>query len=149
METKNIDEKQIIDFLKQREKLLREELKKIEATISVIESSNMAILGRPSINFSSEQKKQAKIKTKKNNTKKLLPVIEFKENGKLDEKISYAINELKSASKDDILEVICDRQPNVDTEGLKNVLAVRLSYLIKNNKIKGKKEGRKYQYSLY
>jgi|GEM_PF-941439 len=149
MANETINEKQIIDFLKQREQLLREELKKIEATINVIESSNRVLSSQAvSADIPNPADDDIETEKRKPGTKKLTSVNTFRNNGKLDEKISYVLTKFKSAFKEDILEELLERQPDEDMLKLQNALGVRLSYLLKNNLIDAEKHGRKFKYKL-
>ena len=136
----NINEKQVIEFLKERQQLLKDELKKIENTINVIESSNVILSG------STPSRKAPKEVTA--STRKLEPIHEFKPHGRFDERIGYALTKLKSGYKEDILEVLLEEQPDTDILKLQNALGVRLSYLLKNGLIEGEKHGRKFKYTL-
>lgn len=136
----NINEKQVIEFLKERQQLLKDELKKIENTINVIESSNLILSGSSSVKRVSRDVQPS--------TKKLEPIKVFKPNGRFDERISYVLTKLKSGYKEDILDMLLEMQPDEDIVKLQNALGVRLSYLLKNDLIEGEKHGRKFKYSL-
>lgn len=145
--TDNINEKDIIQFLNQREQLLLDELKKIRATISVIESSGLVLNSNSDSKSSSSINKPLKVEKPVRSA--LKPVNEFVEKGKLDDKISFALAKLKKAYKEDILTVLIENQPAIDVVKLQNAVGVRLSYLLKNKMIAGAKHGRKFNYSLY
>ncbi|MFB5946617.1 soluble adenylyl cyclase-like protein [Albibacterium profundi] len=136
----NINEKQVIEFLRERQQLLKEELKKVENTISVIESSNIVLSGTTTAKKITRDVQPS--------TRKLEAVQEFKPHGRFDERISYALTKLKSAYKEDILEVLLEEQPDQDVVKLQNALGVRLSYLLKNNLIDAEKHGRKFYYTM-
>lgn len=143
----NINEEHIIQFLKQREQLLLEELKKVRATISVIQSSGLALNSNPYPKQPSAMIKPSKADLQIR--KALKPINEFLERGKLDDKISFALTKLKKAYKEEILDVLIENQPTIDVVKLQNAVGVRLSYLLKNNMIAGEKHGRKFNYSLH
>lgn len=136
----NINEKQVIEFLRERQQLLKEELKKVENTINVIESSNVVLAG------TTPARKIARDVPP--STRKLEAVNVFKPHGRFDERISYALTKLKSAYKEDILEVLLKEQPEQDVVKLQNALGVRLSYLLKNSLIDAEKHGRKFYYTM-
>lgn len=141
-----INEKQVIEFLRQRESMLEQELLKIRTTISVIDSSSLVLENIVSAGkvLPTEQPTGKSVIRKR-----LKPVGEFLVSGKLDEKISYAITKMKTAYKEDIIEVLIENQPSADIVKLQNAVGVRLSYLLKNDMIVGEKHGRKFSYSLY
>lgn len=136
----NINEKHVIGFLKERQRILKEELAKIENAISVIESSNLVLSGTVPTKTATRETAPS--------TKKLEPINEFKPHGRFDERISYVLTKLKSAYKEDLLDMLLELQPEEDVVKLTNALGVRLSYLLKNNLIVGEKHGRKFKYSL-
>lgn len=136
----NINEQQVIEFLRARQQLLKDELRKIENTINVIESSNVVLSGIAPTKRVAKDGQPA--------TKKLEPTKEFKPHGRFDERISYALTKVKAGYKEDILEVLLEEQPEEDIVKLQNALGVRLSYLLKNGLIAGEKHGRKFFYSL-
>lgn len=144
MVEENINEQQIIEFLKQREQLLKEELRKVRATINVLDSSSIA-LGN-SMAFEGGLKKSGTTRTVVR--KPLTPVNEYSPNARLDEKIAYALTQVKQGYKEDIIEVMLKEEPDLDLIKLQNAVGVRLSYLIKNELIEGEKHGRKFYYNL-
>jgi len=142
MRTDNITEKQVVEFLKQRQQQLKEELRSIEVTINTLTQSKPATL---SGNVKFEEDEDTK---KKKSGKALVPQQEFNANSKLDQKISYALTKIGSGYKDDILAVLNEAQPELDPYKLEKAVAVRLSYLLKNDFIQATKNGRSYKYSL-
>lgn len=144
--TTNVNEDQIIEFLKQREQLLQEELEKIRATINVIDSSSIILNKQLVSNVSTTENSSG---SKKSVSKILKPINDFPEKGKLDDKISFALTKVKKAYKEDILKVLIENQPTLDVVKLQNAVGVRLSYLLKNDMLSAKKYGRKFKYSLH
>ncbi|MEH6305382.1 soluble adenylyl cyclase-like protein [Olivibacter sp. CPCC 100613] len=147
MKAESITEKQVVEFLKLRQQQLREELKSIEVTINAIGQSK-------SVNFTGERVKNDlsevddSAKKRKIAGKALTPQDNFNVNSKLDQKISYALTKIGSGYKDDILEVLNKAQPDADPYKVEKAVAVRLSYLLKNDFIQATKHGRSYKYSL-
>lgn len=144
MVEENINEQQIIEFLRQREQLLKEELRKIRATISVLDSSSSAL--GSILAAEAAAKKSSSIRTVVR--KPLTPVHEYSAAARLDDKISYALTKLKQGYKEDIIAVMVENEPDLDMIKLQNAVGVRLSYLIKNDLIEGEKHGRKFYYNL-
>jgi len=142
----NVNEDQIIEFLKQREQLLQEELEKIRATINVIDSSSIILNKQLVSNIPSAEKSS---ESKKSISKELKSINDFPEKGKLDDKISFALTKLKKGYKEDIINVLIENQPTIDVVKLQNAVGVRLSYLLKNNMLAAEKYGRKFKYSLH
>lgn len=145
MRTEPINEKDILAFLKDREQLITEELRKVRAIIKVIESSSSVLSNDGEGNYagafrSSEPSKKVR--------KPLQRMDEYLKDGYLDEKISYALTQLGTGYKEDILEILVEKEPESNLVNLQNALGVRLSYLLKNDVIQGEKHGRKYQYTL-
>jgi len=140
----NLTERQVVDFLKQRQQQLKEEIKSIDITINAIMQKRYA-----SLNLTDdEDDHEEDPRRKKNIPKPLAPQPTFNINSKLDYKISYALTQLGAGYRDDILEVIHKAQPEIDPYKVEKAVAVRLSYLLKNEFIQAKKHGRSYKYSL-
>lgn len=142
----NITEKQVVEFLKQRQQQLKEELKSIEITINAITQSKTPSLISDKVKSDSDHEDEPR--RRKGTHRALVPQETFNINSKLDQKISYALTQLGSGYKDDILEVLNKAQPQVDPYKVEKAVAVRLSYLLKNEFIDATKHGRSYKYSL-
>lgn len=140
-----VTQQQVVAFLKQRQQQLSEELRSIEMTIN-------SILGGKSLSSSSYGTEtfgaEVGIPKKGKVIKALVPQEEFSPSSKLDQKISYALTQIGSGYKDDILAVLNNAQPEADPYKVEKAVAVRLSYLLKNEFIDGVKYGRSYKYSL-
>lgn len=146
MKAESITEKQVVEFLKQRQQQLKEELKSIEITINAITQSKSINLTNDKIK--SEVDEIEEPRRRKGTHKALTPQENFNINSKLDQKISYALTKIGSGYKDDILEVLNKAQPEIDPYKVEKAVAVRLSYLLKNDFIQATKHGRSYKYSL-
>lgn len=144
MKAENITEKQVVEFLRQRQQQLKDELRSIEITINTITQSKSASLTSQPVG---EQTEEAP-KRKKDGKKVLIPQEKFNPNSKLDQKISYALTQIGAGFKDEILDVLNKAQPEVDPYKVEKAVAVRLSYLLKNDFIQATKYGRSYKYSL-
>lgn len=155
MNSVHINEKVIVKYLEERKELLEQELRKVEATLSVINtfkpildetleemstSRALKALNRKSVLKASGKTSDANI----NPSKKYKPASKFK----LDDKINAALLKLTKGNKDEIFEKILEEFPDSDPRKTENTLAVRLSYLLKNNLLIGEKVGRLYTYSL-
>lgn len=147
MKAESITEKQVVEFLKLRQQQLKEELKSIEVTINAIAQSKSVNLGNDRNKSDSPDTDDA-TKKRKTASKALAPQENFNVNSKLDQKISYALTKIGSGYKDDILEVLNQAQPEADPYKVEKAVAVRLSYLLKNDFIQATKHGRSYKYSL-
>ncbi|GAA4793857.1 hypothetical protein GCM10023231_22750 [Olivibacter ginsenosidimutans] len=142
MKTDNITEKQVVEFLKLRQQQLKEELKSIEVTINAIGQTKTLGLSGGGADYSTDTF------GKKGVDKALKPQEKFNINSKLDQKISYALTKIGAGYKDDILDVINKAQPEMDPYKVEKAVAVRLSYLLKNDFIQATKNGRSYKYSF-
>lgn len=147
MKTESITEKQVVEFLKLRQQQLREELKSIEVTINAIAQTKSVNLVNDKIKTELSDTEEVSRK-RKGTAKALPPQDDFNVNSKLDQKISYALTKIGSGYKDDILEVLNKAQPEADPYKVEKAVAVRLSYLLKNDFIQATKHGRSYKYSL-
>lgn len=146
MNVSKISEKQILTFLEFRRERLIEEVEKIDLTINTLKSSaNILTDNGPLV-----ERKERTIFSKKpiSSAKKLVPQEVFNPFSKLDQKIAYALTTIERGNKEDILKVLSDKQPELDSNKIEKALAVRLSYLLKNNLIDAEKVSRNYQYSL-
>jgi len=140
-----LTEKQVVEFLKQRQQQLKEELKSIDITIHAIAQKRYIPLND---RMEDEEDDLEDPRRKKKIHKPLEVQPNFNINSKLDYKISYALTKLGSGYREDILDVIHKAQPEIDPYKVEKAVAVRLSYLLKNEFIKAKKYGRSYKYSL-
>ncbi|WP_134090691.1 soluble adenylyl cyclase-like protein [Olivibacter sp. XZL3] len=137
-----VQENQVIDYLKEMRETLLQEIKSIDKTIEGITGnsvSDLTAIVTPSTNYAFESKASNKV---------LQPVEEFDPHSKLDNKISYALTNVGQGFKEDILDVLQQAQPDLDPYKLEKVVAVRLSYLLKNGFIEGRKIGRRFEYSF-
>lgn len=137
-----MNETDVIEFLENRSRLLASEKKKVDDAISVIQSSSRALA---EVTSAAPERKSSPAKA---SDKVLGRISEFNPKGKLDDKISFALSTSKSGLKEDIMKVLTEQQPDLDVNKLRNALGVRLSYLLKNGRIAGKKQGRTYHYRL-
>jgi len=142
--TGQISEQQVIHYLKQMRSTLLKEIKSIDQIIEGMTDMHH----RNRWSFPNQQQidqaTQAHI-----SKKKLSPTEKFDPAAKLDCKISFALTNVGQGFKEDILDILQKAQPNLDAYKLKKVLAVRLSYLLKNGLIDGRKIGRRYEYALF
>lgn len=129
----------VIDFLKEKRKEIEQKLMHISAVINLIENKGTDL--RPFIENGNQEVEKRFRKLKSNDN--------YSHKSKLDQKIAYALTMLGSADKDAILNKILEVDKEFERYKLEKFLAVRLSYLLKNDKVIGVKSGRKYNYSLY
>jgi len=142
--TNQVNERQVIDYLKKMRISLIEEIKSIDKIIDGMIGNN----GFSSKTLQNLQNGLTEEDLARFTKKKLIPVEKFHPQSKLDQKISYALTNVGQGFKEDILDVLHRQQPDLDAHKLEKVLAVRLSYLLKNGLIEGKKIGRRYEYAL-
>jgi len=143
MKPGSIIERQVIEFLRQRQRQLKEELKSIEITIQTIGQTKSADLSNDDLGDHIDTPFE-----KRGTNNALKPEENFNISSKLDQKISYALTKIGSGYREDILEVINKAQPEMDPYKVEKAVAVRLSYLLKNDFIQAVKHGRSYKYSL-
>ncbi|WP_158795939.1 soluble adenylyl cyclase-like protein [Pedobacter sp. L105] len=144
MEDENITEKQLISFLLNKQKILKNELKKVELALEALSVEPHLYL-----TFNDNDQEGVQNQSFINAIKQNLSFTEeFDPNSKLDYKIAFALSQEERLTKDDILAVIIKQQPDLDKNKFEKTLSVRLSYLLKNKFIRGKKNGRTYLYSL-
>lgn len=137
-----VQEKQVIEYLKEMRESLLQEIKSIDKTIE-------GITGNKSNGFTSFISSGGGYALDSKASKKILkPVEKFDPHSKLDHKISYALTNVGQGFKEDILDVLQQAQPELDPYKLEKVVAVRLSYLLKNGFIEGRKIGRRFEYTL-
>ncbi len=138
-----IGEKEVINFLNFRKKVLLEELRKLDDTISVLNTSKSALyFSEDEVNHGDESKLNITF------TPKFDVPHNYDNQSTLTNKIAYILNKLNEATKDEIMGYIISNEPKIDKKKLKANLSVRLSLLLKANKILGRKIGRNYIYSL-
>ena len=136
-------ERQVVEFLRQRQRQLKEELKSIEITIQAIMQTKSTDLVLDDLDNLVDNPTP-----KKGINNALKPEEHFNVNDKLDQKISYALTKIGSGYREDILDVLHREQPEKDPHKVEKAVAVRLSYLLKNDFIQAVKNGRSYKYSL-
>ncbi|GGZ22859.1 hypothetical protein GCM10007049_14620 [Echinicola pacifica] len=142
MSESNITDKQILDHLNSKKEDLNQELKKIEVAIAALNGLSSPKAGRAGTTKS--------IGSKSKGAAKKLPAKEaFDKNDKVDYKIAYALTQLKEANKVEIIEEILKQEPEMDQKRAEGNVAVRLSFLVKNDMIQASRSGRSYIYSLY
>lgn len=137
-----VQENQVIDYLKEMRETLLQEIKSIDKTIESITGnrvSDLTAIITPAANYVFENKASKKV---------LKPIEKFDPHAKLDYKISYALTNVGQGFKEDILDVLQQAQPDLDPYKLEKVVAVRLSYLLKNGFIEGRKIGRRFEYTF-
>lgn len=138
-----IGEKEVINFLNFRKKVLLEELRKLDDTISVLNTSKSALyFSEDEVNHGDESKLNITF------TPNFDVPHNYDNKSTLTNKIAYILNKLNEATKDEIMGYIISNEPKIDKKKLKANLSVRLSLLLKANKILGRKIGRNYIYSL-
>lgn len=142
--TTHATEKQVIEYLKELRDSLLQEIKSIDKTIEGITATNSSV--NKSSYFGKAVDEQ--FIAEKMMKKILTPNDRFDPLSKLDQKISYALTNVGQGFKEDILDVLYQKQPDIDPHKLEKVLAVRLSYLLKNGFIDGRKIGRRFEYTL-
>lgn len=144
MGEENITEKQLISFLLNKQKLLKNELRKVDLALEAL-GVEPQLYSSFNDSDNDEAPDYAFIKIIKQN---LSVTTIFDPSSKLDYKIAFALSQSERLSKDEILAIILNQQPELDKNKFEKTLAVRLSYLLKNKYIAGKKNGRTYFYSL-
>jgi len=142
--TNHATEKQVIEYLKELRNSLLQEIKSIDKTIEGITANNGGASRLSYLGKATDDKYTAEKVLKKT----LTPNDRFDPLSKLDQKISFALTNVGQGFKEDILDVLHQKQPDLDPHKLEKVLAVRLSYLLKNGFIDGRKIGRRFEYTL-
>jgi len=130
-----MQEKQIIEFLKKKCSYIQEQIENISKVISFLERTNNKTVVT-NHHIGSKPKKR------------LQQTENYSRSSKLDQKIAFALSNIGSGFKEDILEILLKTDPLLDPYKLDKIISVRLSYLLKKNLISGFKIGRKYEYSL-
>lgn len=147
MNNSDSKDQQVVSFLISLAEKKRLEISCIQTTINLIEAKNKSgLVDAPGSVLGQLPTIIKRIVTKEK--KILLPIKEFLPFAKLDMKIAHVLSVIDSGFKEDILREIIQRQPELNARKLELLLAVRLSYLIKNDLIGAKKVGRRYQYRL-
>ncbi|MCH7400841.1 hypothetical protein ACFOUP_12740 [Belliella kenyensis] len=121
----NVTEEEVIVFLKARREELLKELEKVETALNALGG-----LSIPANYFYEEPE---------------IPN-SYSEKLKMDKKILFALNQIGSGDKMDILAQLKILEPSLDVEKLEKSIAVRLSYLKNKNMIKWDKNGRSLTY---
>ncbi|UCS92428.1 hypothetical protein KZP23_17250 [Echinicola marina] len=130
MKEQNITDQQILIHLNSKKKYLLSELNKIELAIQAFKG-----------NFNSKKEMES-------NLKKIEIPKKYNKNDKTDLKIAFVLSKLNRADKNEIVKEILNLEPDQDEKKLINNVSVRLSFLLKNNKIIAEKAGRNYIYFL-
>lgn len=146
MDEGDITEKKILEYLRKRRVELLGELNKIDLAIQAMDHQLPEDFGShdrmnsPMIrNINGISTLQGKV---------LSPMDEYNPDEKLDNKVAYALTKQGEASKKQICDLICTMEPDLDKNKLERSLSVRLSFLVTNHLIQGKKLGRSYIYRL-
>ncbi len=147
MNASKISETEIMTFLEARKERLLEEIEKIDLTINTLKSTSNVLLD-PSALSERRSARDGVVRRIVPSAKRLVTQNEFNAFSKLDQKIAYALTQIGRGNKEDILKVLVDKQPELDANKIEKALAVRLSYLLKNNLVDAEKVSRNYQYSL-
>lgn len=127
----SISEKEVLDFLYKKKKTLEEELVKVNQAIEALDGSARSF----HVRHEREDKK--------------IPIpAKYEKRLKIDIKIAYILSLIKKGNKEEIINKIIEFEPDYEEEKLKSNVAVRLSFLLKNNYIKATKTGRSYDYFL-
>ena len=137
-------EKKVAQYLNSLADHKRAEIKSLQITIDSISQNKINAPTYFGLNQFLESNASSPAKTKD----VLKPVEIFDSKSKLDQKISYALNNLGNGFKEDILEVLQQKQPDTDSHKLSQAIAVRLSYLLKNKLIDARKIKGRYEYAL-
>jgi len=137
--------KEVLEFLSALANQKRKEIESIQSTIELINHPRIEV---PMENLLEALAENVPHPFTVKKIRVLQPVDTFNPKGKLDHKIAYALTNLGSGFREDILEVIHPLQPEKDPRKVTEAIAVRLSYLLKNGYIKGRLVGRRYEYSF-
>ncbi|UCS92395.1 hypothetical protein KZP23_17060 [Echinicola marina] len=138
MKEERITDRQILKHLNSKRNSLLSELSKIDLAIQA--------LGGKIFGNATDEKQTLNRSVKSQG--KLVPPEKYSKGDTIDNKIAFALSQLKEADKSTIITEILRQEPSQDTKKLEGNIAVRLSYLLKKEMIKGKKTGRIYLYSL-
>ncbi|KEO71706.1 hypothetical protein [Anditalea andensis] len=136
MKDQPVIEDQILELMHERLKDLMGKVKSLQVAIAAMEQTRN---GSPSFNGTHIPDSQ---------TPKLQPISTYNSDMKLDEKIAYALSKLDKATKKEIVGKIVEAEPETNIDKLDSNIAVRLSFLLKEQQISGIKQGRVYHYSL-
>lgn len=126
-----ISEEEIIKFLIDKRKSLITEIEKIDVALSAIKGVDFAAIPKD-VNSLEEASVPETYSSKL----------------KLDKKILFVIQDLKSGDKSEIIDKIKELEPDTDVAKLEKSISVRLSYLKNNNLIQADKNGRSLRYFL-
>jgi len=137
--------KEVLGFLSALANRKRKEIEHIQSTIDLIIRPGLEVPVENLLGVLAENVPQL---PKERKIRVLQPIDTFNPKGKLDHKIAYALTNLGSGFREDILEVIHPLQPDKDPRKVAEAMAVRLSYLLKNGYIKARLVGRRYEYSF-
>lgn len=147
MDTNSITAEQAVAYLNERRKQIQEMISCIENTVNYLSGASKAPLAVVQLMHQQPQEGPAN-KLKTTNRSILKPLNLFKPQGRLDEKISYILTKIGNGFKEDILAELLALQPELKIRKLDNQVAVRLSYLLKNGLINGKKIGKRFEYGF-
>ncbi|MCH7399399.1 hypothetical protein MM236_15460 [Belliella sp. DSM 107340] len=126
-----VSEEEIIMFLKSKRESLKQELEKVEVALNAITGTDFSTANysfTPTIDKEIPNSYSSKLK--------------------MDKKILYALNEIKSGDKQDILNHLQVLEPKIELKKIEKSISVRLSHLKNNNIIKSDKNGRSLTYFL-
>ncbi len=141
----SVSEKQVITFLIEKHRFLTEDLKKVELALDALgaqyEPYNTIVLKTSNAGNSEPLSSRINLNPLQRNTT-------YNSYDKIDQKISFALTQRGSGSKEEILEVILKNEPELNKVKFENTLSVRLSFLLKYKLIGAEKEGRNYIYKL-
>ena len=126
-----VSEEEIVIFLKSKRESLKQELEKVEVALNAITGADFST---PNYSFTP-------------NIDKEIPN-SYSSKLKMDKKILFALNEIKSGDKQDILNQLQVLEPKIELKKIEKSISVRLSHLKNNNIIKSDKNGRSLTYFL-
>ncbi|MFC6100028.1 hypothetical protein [Olivibacter domesticus] len=135
-------EKKVVQYLSSLADHKRSEIKSLQFTIDAISENKIESAKYFGLDHILTRNSSPRVKGI------LKPVEVFDPESKLDHKISYALYNLGNGFKEDILEVLQQEQPKADARKLEQAVAVRLSYLLKNDFIDATKIRGRYEYAL-
>ncbi|MCH7415062.1 hypothetical protein MM213_16290 [Belliella sp. R4-6] len=126
-----VSEEEIVMFLKSKRESLKQELEKVEVALNAITGTDFSTANysfTPTIDKEIPNSYSSKLK--------------------MDKKILFALNEIKSGDKQDILNHLQVLEPKIELKKIEKSISVRLSHLKNNNVIKSDKNGRSLTYFL-
>lgn len=132
---KNVSEEEIVTLLEKRIVNIKAALFRAEKALTAIKSPG-------------ESEGPAVKKNGKKLKKRPEPPLKYDVNLKWHDKILFILSKFGEAFKENIFEELTSLEPDADKGKLMNSLSVQLSLLLKQEKIKAEKVGKKFKYFL-